>query len=121
VPCVVTIETKIPKAQVFRFENFWMHHSKFKYIVQAGWQIPTEHSDSAKRVNAKLKNVRRGLKLWAKNLPCLKKIIAQVNDTIQMLDLFEEVRPLSNEEWNLREILKSHVLTLIQNQRNYWK
>jgi hypothetical protein len=38
-----------------------------------------------------------------------------------MLDLFEEVRPLSNEEWNLREILKSHVLTLIQNQRIYWK
>jgi hypothetical protein len=50
-----------------------------------------------------------------KNLPCIKKIIAQVNDTIMMLDLFEEVRPFSNEEWNLREILKSHMLTLIQN------
>jgi hypothetical protein len=64
VPCVVTIETKIPKAQVFRFENFWMHHSEFKGIVQAAWQIPTEYSDAAKRINAKLKNVRRGLKLW---------------------------------------------------------
>jgi hypothetical protein len=61
---VVTIETKIPKAQVLRFENFWMHHSDFKEIVQAAWQIPTEYSDAAKRINAKLKNVRRGLKLW---------------------------------------------------------
>jgi hypothetical protein len=121
VPCVVTIETKIPKAQIFRFENFWMHHSEFKEIVQAAWQIPTEYSDAAKRINAKLKNVRRGLKLWSKNRPCLKKLIAQVNDTITMLDLFEEARPLSSEEWNLREILKSHVLTLVQNQRTYWK
>jgi hypothetical protein len=61
---VVTIETKIPKAQVFRFENFWMQHFEFKGIVQAAWQIPTEYSDAAKRMNAKLKNVRRGLKLW---------------------------------------------------------
>jgi hypothetical protein len=72
----VTIETKIPKAQIFRFENFWMHHSKLKEIVQAAWQIPTEYSDAAKRINAMLKNVRRGLKLWSRNLHCLKKLIA---------------------------------------------
>jgi hypothetical protein len=73
VPCVVTIETKIPKTQVFRYENFWMHPSEFKNIVQVAWQIPVEHSDSVKIINGKLKNVRIGLKLWAKNLPCLKK------------------------------------------------
>jgi hypothetical protein len=61
---VVTIEIKIPKAQVFRFENFCMQHSEFKGIVQAAWQIPTKYSDATKRMNAKLKNVRRGLKLW---------------------------------------------------------
>jgi hypothetical protein len=27
-------------------------------------KIPTEYSNAAKRKNAKLKNVRRGLKLW---------------------------------------------------------
>jgi hypothetical protein len=59
--------------------------------------------------------------LWAKNLPCFKKTIAQVNEVIDMLDNFEEFRALSTAEWNLRDILRSHVLDLIQNQRIYLK
>jgi exonuclease III len=35
VPCVVSIGTNIPKANVFRFENYWLQHSDFKNIVQA--------------------------------------------------------------------------------------
>jgi hypothetical protein len=84
-------------------------------------EYPVEFLDSAKRVNEKFKNLRRSLKLWAKNLPCLKKLIAKVNEVFEMLDIFEEMRPLSTEEWNLRDILKSHVLTLLYNQNVYWK
>jgi hypothetical protein len=40
---------------------------------------------------------------------------------IDLLDNFEEFRTLSTAEWNLRDILRSHVLDLIQNQRIYWK
>jgi hypothetical protein len=121
VPCVVSIETKIPKAKKFRFENYWLSHSDFQSVVQAAWNIPVEFSDSAKRVNGKFKNLRRSLKLWAKNLRCLKKLISKVNEVIEMLDIFEEMRPLITEEWNLRDILKSHVLTLLHNQNVYWK
>jgi hypothetical protein len=117
----VSIETKIPKAKFFRFENYWLNHSDFKSVVQAVWNIPVDFSDSAKRVNGKFKNLRRSLKLWAKNLPCLKKLISKVNEVIGMLDIFEEMRPLSTEEWNMRDILKSHVLTLLHNQNVYWK
>jgi hypothetical protein len=35
VPCVVVINTKIPKANVFRIENHWLQHSELKQIVQA--------------------------------------------------------------------------------------
>jgi hypothetical protein len=31
-----------------------------------------------------------------------------------MLDNFEELKPLSTEEWCLRYILKNHVITLLQ-------
>jgi hypothetical protein len=65
--------------------------------------------------------LRRGLKLWAKNLPCLKTTISSVNEVIDMFDNFEEFRSLSEDEWNLREFLRSHVLELIHNQRIYWK
>jgi exonuclease III len=120
-PCVISIGTKIPKAKIFRFENYWMNHESFKDIVKTSWDAPVPPMNSAKRINTKLKNLRRILKNWVKNLPCLKKLIKRVNETIELLDIFEELRPLSTKEGNLRDMLKSHVLTLLQNQRVYWK
>jgi hypothetical protein len=115
------LKLKSQKQKKVRFENYWLNHSTFQSVVQAAWNILVEYSDSAKKVNGKFKNLRRSLKLWAKNLPCLKKVISKVNEVIEMLDIFEEMRPLSTEEWNLRDILKSHVLTLLHNQNVYWK
>jgi exonuclease III len=119
VPCVVVFNTKIPKAKVFRIENHWMQHSEFKQIVQAAWNIPVGHVDSAKNINAKFKNLRRSLKLWAKNLPCLKNLITQVNEVISLIDFIEEYRTLTVSEWDLRDTLKAHLITLLQNQKSY--
>jgi hypothetical protein len=113
VPCVVVFNTKIPKAKVFRIENHWMQHSEFKQIVQAAWNIPVGHVDSAKNINAKFKNLRRSLKLWAKNLPCLKNLITQVNEVISLIDFIEEYRTLTVSEWDLRDTLKTHLITLL--------
>ncbi|XP_071685378.1 uncharacterized protein [Lolium perenne] len=121
VPCVVVFNTKIPKAKVFRIENHWMQHSEFKQIVQAAWNIPVNYKDSAKNINAKFKNLRRGLKLWAKNLPCLKILINKVNEVISLVDTMEEYRTLTVLEWDLRYVLKAHLLTLLQNQKSYWQ
>jgi hypothetical protein len=119
--CVVVFNTKIPKAKVFRIENHWMQHSEFKQIVQNAWNIPVGHVDSAKKINEKFKNLRRSLKMWAKNLPCLKNLIDKVNEVISWFDLLEEFRTLSLVEWDLRDTLKAHLLTLLQNQNSYWK
>jgi hypothetical protein len=63
-PCVISIGTKIPRAKLFRFENYWLQHSGFTDIVKNAWNIPVSFTNSAKRINAKLKNVRRALKIW---------------------------------------------------------
>jgi hypothetical protein len=118
---VISVGTKIPRPKIFRFENYWLQHSAFKEIVENAWNIPVSYSNSAKRINAKLKNVRRALKLWSKNLPCLKRQIAKVNYVIEMLDNLEEIRALNDFEWNLRDILKSHVISLLQDQKSCWK
>jgi hypothetical protein len=118
-PCLIAFDTKIPRANIFRFENYWLQHSDFLQIVQNAWNIPVNQSNSAKRVNAKLKILRRALRLWSKNLPCLKNLIIGVNEVIDMLDVFEELKALSVEENFLRELLKSHVLTLLQNHKMY--
>jgi regulator of replication initiation timing len=98
-----------------------LQHSNFKQILENCWNIPVGHSDPAKRITAKLKNLRKSIKLWAKNLPCLRSLIDKVNSLITLLDNLEEFRTLSLEEWNLRDILKNHVTTLLQNQKSYWK
>jgi exonuclease III len=120
-PCVISIGTKIPRAKIFRFENYWLQHSAFIDIVKNAWNIPVSFTNSAKRINAKFKNVRRALKIWSRNLPCLKNQIEKVNSVIEMLDIFEEIRALNDIEWNLRDILKSHVISLLHDQKAYWK
>jgi hypothetical protein len=112
IPCVIAIDTKIPRSNIFRFENYWLQHGDFMQIVQNAWNILVNHSNIAKKINAKLKNLRRAIKLWSKNLACLKNLIKSVNDVIELLDNFEEMRSLSVEENCLRDLLKSHVLTL---------
>jgi hypothetical protein len=121
VPCVISIGTTIPKAKIFRFENYWLQHIDFKQIVENSWKVPVGHTDPAKKTTAKLKNLRKSINTWVKNLPCLRKLIDKVNSVINLLDALEELRTLSLEEWNLRDILKSHVITLLQNQKTYWK
>jgi hypothetical protein len=37
------------------------------------------------------------------------------------LDLIEEFRDLSLEEWNFRVILKKELLSLVEQQKTYWK
>jgi hypothetical protein len=34
IPCVIQIGTSLPKAQIFRFENFRMEHPNFMEIVK---------------------------------------------------------------------------------------
>jgi hypothetical protein len=32
VPIAISIKTEVPKARIFRFENFWMEHENFKEV-----------------------------------------------------------------------------------------
>jgi hypothetical protein len=75
VPCVVTIEKKILrlKCSDLRFFGCITLSSKILCKLLGRFQLSIL---ILQKEYAKLKNVRRGLKLWAKNLPCLKKIIA---------------------------------------------
>lgn len=90
-------------------------------MVTATWNIPVGNLDAAKTLNAKFKNLRRALKLWASGLSCLNAQIATVNEVIFLLDLSEEFRDLGDFEWNCRLILKEHLLNLLKNQKIYWK
>jgi exonuclease III len=62
VPCKVVIDTKIPKASIFRFENFWPQMNGFHNIVQDSWVQQPSQSDAASALSAKFKRLRYNLK-----------------------------------------------------------
>jgi hypothetical protein len=90
VPCVVNITTEIPKGNLFRFENYWLHHEQFNQVMMHGWSIPTYHLDKARILGAKFKNLRRVLRHWHKQISNLASTIAHSKELILLIDKFEE-------------------------------
>jgi hypothetical protein len=118
IPCMAQIGTDIPKAQLFRFENFWLDQPGFLDIVQTTWISDVRASNSVTKVSAKLKLLRRVLRRWAHNLSGLKNQLTHCNKTLAVLD---KNRPLFIQEHNFRKILKKHILKLLQWQKDYWR
>lgn len=120
-PCLIKIDTIIPSARIFRFENYWMQHPDFMAIVQHRWSLPTGQNDKAKHISAKFKNLRRVLKAWHSQLSGLKTKIANVKTVLSLIEIMEECRDHSLPEWNFEEALMSKLVDLLRQQKIYWK
>jgi hypothetical protein len=54
-PCKIQIGTNIPKANIFRFENYWLSHPSCFELIKNAWSTPTIGTlDSARTISAKL-------------------------------------------------------------------
>lgn len=123
IPCKIMINTKIPKSNLFRFENFWTEHSGFFNVIQDSWggQDATAYMDSAKNLAAKLKSLRQALKVWSRSLSDLNLLIANCNLVISFFDGLEDSRPLFYTEQNLRRLVKVQIAKLLRYKSLYWK
>ena len=121
VPCVVQIKTTIPKAKVFRFENYWTNLPGFLDCVSESWSRPVHKRSSAAIISAKFKALRQALKHWHISLSTVKALISNCNKVILCLDGLEELRPLSGPEENFRKIVKLHLEETLRLQFIYWK
>ena len=120
VPCVISIGSSIPKAKVFRFENYWIKMPGFLDVVQNIWAIHC-HGDTAKCISSKLKLLRKGLKNWSTSISVVNKLVENCNATILKLDEIEEDRVLHITEWNFRNIVKSKLCSLLSIKHEFWK
>jgi hypothetical protein len=68
VPLKIDIATSIPKSNLFRFENFWVHDTGFRTVVDAAWNLQNDNSDPSAVLAAKLKNTRFEIRAWRKLL-----------------------------------------------------
>lgn len=62
IPCVLSVQTSIPKCKLFRFESYWPEHPGFLQEVQTSWNKPAKCSSSATLISAKLKRLQYALK-----------------------------------------------------------
>lgn len=122
VPCRISIEMRIPKSNIFQFENFWASHSSFLSTVGHSWnQISGNTSNIVSVLSAKFKKLRYDLKQWSKGISNIRLLIENCNKFILYLDTVEEFRQLFNPEWNVRTIIKQHLCNLLKQQNTYWK
>jgi hypothetical protein len=90
VPCVVTIDTDIPKAQIFWFESYWVDMPGFMECVSKSWSIESSKNYSSAIMADKLKKLRFELKKWHLSLAKLKGLMQNCNKVILILDALEE-------------------------------
>lgn len=120
-PCKIQIGTTIPKACLFRFENYWPLMLEFANLVQDSWSQPYGSTNSAQNVSGKFKRLRSKLKHWDKNRSTLSTLIKNCNRVILFLDDLEEFRPLFPPGLVFREIIKNQLAKLLKCQQLYWK
>jgi hypothetical protein len=121
VPYVVQMESGVLKSNIFRFENHWVTHPEFSPTVQHLWSLPVHRGNAALVISAKFKSLCRGLKAWSRELSKLNKLINNNNFVFALLDGLEEQRPLLVIESNFRKLLKTHLISLLNAKRTYWK
>jgi hypothetical protein len=121
IPCLVSIQSTIPKSKIFRFENFWIHHPGFKDTTQSAWQIKVRKSNATAVINGKLKNVRRALIKWSKSISKLSLLINNCEMVLKQVDDIEQIRLLMIPERNFRIILRKHITRLLSYKQQYWK
>jgi hypothetical protein len=121
VPYVVSIDTVIPKAKIFRFENYWVDQPGFLECVKKSWEQEVRVHSPAVILSVKFKRLRNALKNWKTSLSRLKGLITRCNWVLGFLDNLEEERPLFLPERNFRKLVKQQYEHLLKAQYKYWK
>lgn len=121
IPFVIKVNIVIPKAKIFRFENFWAEFNGFMETVDLHWNSNPIFANRAKTIVGKFKQLRRGLKAWSKSLSNLTRLIHNPNWVLAILDGLEDQRPLCRVAKNFGRIIKGYVIQLLEAKRKYWR
>jgi hypothetical protein len=95
VPILIEIGSVIPKAQIFRFEEYWLDFDGLDEVVQNHWKNEGVYKNTAQDITARFKSLRQGIKKWSRNLSQLSIIIHNCSYVLALLDGLEEQRSLS--------------------------
>lgn len=97
----------------FRFESFWLKLPDFMEVTAQSWNRPIGATNPLAKFHLKLCRLGRDLKRWSRtHVGDIKLRLAIANEVIFQLEVAQESRILSDEEYQLRKDLKLKVLGL---------
>jgi hypothetical protein len=118
-PLLLCQQDKPRRREVFRFENLWVKILGFTEVVKESWQQEVPGSSPLNILSYKLQNTARALRGWSKKLFGNARMeLSMANEIIQRLDVAQDTRQLSDEEFQLQKELKIRVLGLAAIERS---
>lgn len=105
----VQVTTQVPMPKTFIFENYWLQHKSFYSVFQEVWSQSLYQLDPTNKLMAKFERARKVLKQWHRNLPIISSSIENIKLIIQFLDVVKEMRDITLQEWNFRNILMQNL------------
>lgn len=115
------MSSSIPTSSIFRFKKAWLHNSTFLPSVLLAWQVASTHSDSAGMLALCLKATRAAAKAWSWCNRAPPQLIPNCKFVLELLDFFEEQRPLSSDETQVRRQCQDRLALAIKERAAYWK
>lgn len=122
VPLLVTASTAAPVSPVFRYEKSWAFDPDFLQLVTGVWNRPQNLRGSpTDRVCRSLKWTRAVCKKWARGRRRPAAILSACRAVLELLDLLEELRPLTLAKGLLRSLVKARLARAVWEQDVYWR
>jgi hypothetical protein len=95
----------------FRFEVFWPKLNGYAEVVKEAWEKDLQVHNPFLRLHIKLQRTAKALRQWARSkIGNNKLLLCVANKLIGILDVVQELRPLSVQEIQLRKDLKLRFL-----------
>ncbi|KAK1685445.1 hypothetical protein QYE76_046293 [Lolium multiflorum] len=120
-PLLVTATTDIPHSQRFHFENSWLLDPTFLSTTLPSWHLRSRPRDATSDIAAKIKTYRFAVKVWKRAHRYTPFHDNNCKFVIDLMDFFEESRPLSGSELGLRDEAWASLLLSIRQQAARWK
>jgi hypothetical protein len=106
----------------FRFEAHWLLHDEFLSVVSKAWEKPVRSTDAIRVLHTKLSRAAKALRHWNKGLVRWAKWVSDIADeVIFSLDVANEDRELTEDERQLRTLLKNKLLGIAAVDRIKWR
>lgn len=110
VPFLVTATSTASVSHVFHYERSWATNEVYRGLVQDVWGAAVNQVQGApSRLTKKLKLAQAGSKKWARKRKHLGGIVSACKQVITLMDVVEELWPLSQAKLLLRDLVQDQL------------